>query len=277
VNYFKNAITLLWLFVLIPLCHAAQEPPTKPSGIQPVWDITFARDKVDLQPSLTGLTDRKMVEMREKKEDIALPLTGFASMEYLLPTRTALVKENACGLPGNACLLEVAPTDPGAQAGSSRGPFLHVFVPPQLWPTSCWRLAFDIVASRRSTMGGISLTGRGGLPIWDFAFYLDGKMRSVTEEGSVEVCGYTPQKPLHIEVVIDTISQTVTVYLNQKTPPMVELPWTKQATKDMSAFVGMHVYGASAGGHCNQGQVAIDNIRLEPEKPNAEQQPPAAQ
>jgi hypothetical protein len=226
-----------------------------------VWKIDFEKDKPGMPPGITAQSKSAMNEMAKKGQTVPLPLTGFSVLDYVLPTRTAIVKEKPCGMQSRACVLKVAPEDPGREVGHSRGPRLIIDVPPSAKTSKRLKLSFDIAAGKIMQMGTLSCWA-GSRPIFTVAFYNDGLVRMDVRGGKADLCRYFPGKPIHLEFIIDNFLQQVTPFLKSDGEPLFTAPWT--TPPDWSAtFTQFIVMGMSTGPHSSKGWYAIDDIRLE--------------
>jgi hypothetical protein len=249
---FAGALTCLGL-----LSGPARADGT-PAGGTVVWEVNFANDQVGAPVPVSGLTDAKMFDMRDRGQAIPLPLTDFATLTYPLPTRRATVQTDLFGLAGKACLIEVTPDDPGREVGQSRGPGLTIFVPPAYRSAARWRLSFDLAAPERMQMGAL-LTNA-----FDLYFFWDGVLGMDTPGGGrVDICPYRPSQPVHLEILGDRQQGTVTFTTDRQPATALELPWKGNPQAHAGDFSYLTVMGMSTGPHTSVGKFVLGNLRLE--------------
>lgn len=231
-----------------------------------VWDLRFDSDSVGTPPKLSGLTDTVMLEKRDTPP--SLPLTQFSSMQFILPTRFAVVAEDFCGIKGRSCQMVV--NDADREKGSGRGPWLGLAVPPSHWNVPRWRLRFEIAAEKLMQIGGVSLFARSGVEICTIYFFRDGVIRAGMRpdpkggELMADICQYRPNKPILFEIVVDggRRDATFAIFVNGGKEPVLEAPWKKEPQGNMAQFTHMLVFGMTTGPHADTGRLAVSGIQL---------------
>ena len=209
-----------------------------------VWDINFNDNPVDMAPqSMT----KEQIENQQKDILAALPIKTYSKIEYLTPTRRAVVIKEAAGLKDQPVLFIYEES-----AQPHYGPRMWCSVPPELAKKGkLWRLSFDVSKGNVSISGGACLWDIGGI-----SFYEDGTVRA----GNAEIARYSANKPLHIECIIDVPGKKVTFSANGKTESSVTIPWNRP---NASFFQAMTFDGLLPGGHAEApSSIAFDNIKL---------------
>ncbi|MFZ2657874.1 MAG: hypothetical protein WAX69_23275 [Victivallales bacterium] len=209
-----------------------------------VWDIDFNDDPLDKPPR--PMT-KEQIESQQKDILAALPIKTYSKIEYLMPTRRALVKQEAAGLKDQAVLFIYE-----ENAQPHYGPRMWCVVPWELAKMGkLWRLSFDV------SKGNIAKSG--GVTIWDITgiyFFEDGTVRA----GTAEIARYSANRPLHVECIIDVPGKKATITVNGKSESSVTIPWAKPNTPFFSAVA---FEGLIPGGHAEApSSIAFDNIRL---------------
>jgi hypothetical protein len=245
------------------LCGAARADGS-PAGGALVWDINFSGAEIGAPVPVSGLTDAKMFASRDRGEAVPAPLTAFATLDYVLPTRRATVQTDLFGLAGRSCLVEVAPEDPGREVGQSRGPRLSVYVPPAYRGAQRWRLSFDLAAPVRMQMGALYTDA------FSLYFFSDGVLgMDAPGGGRVDICPYRPSQPVHLEIVGDRRQGTITFTADRQPATALELPWRGDPQAHAGDFSYLIVMGMSTGPHTSVGKFALGNLRLESLDPPA--------
>ncbi len=209
-----------------------------------VWDINFNGDPPGIPPR--PMT-KEQIENQQKNILSALPVKTYSKIDYLTATRRATVEKEAAGLKDQPVLFVYE-----ENAHPNYGPRMFCQVPYELAKKAkSWRFSFDVSKGNVAKSGGINL-----LDIASISFFEDGTVRA----GTAEIARYAPNKPLHIECVINVAGKKTTITVNGKPESAVTIPWGKP---NAPVFTTVTFDGLLPGGHAQApSSITFDNIKL---------------
>ena len=205
-----------------------------------VWDISFNEQSLNMTPQPMS---KEQIERQQKDLLASLPIKTYAKIEYLTATRRAIVKKEAAGLSDKPVLFVYEDAKQ-----PHYGPEMRCEVPPELATIGkLWRLSFDV------SKGSVGKSG--GINVWDVAWITFSELGEVRAE-HVEIARYAPNKPIHIECVIDVVKKSATITVNGKSESSSTIPWARPLAANFRVVI------FSGNPAEAPGSIAFDNIRL---------------